>query len=573
MFLYVNAIATSAVLAGGIGQFAFNHEHRLQTLHVSPSKFSVIGQDGLVFETGSQREAISIHRLSRYEKVISMRPKSGSPNRIVFETTSLGFSMEYRDGFRIVGVGAESPVLTWKEGSVGPGVPSAPSRWLLLTWNSKHAPLLLCFPDSEVSVIAHPTEQGFELKSMSTYTGWVRVRTPYGTRPIEVPMDPSVLGEMATEVAPWAEAWMSPAPKLLSATTTFENHILSVKWKFDREGAVVPSACFAAKNGSWMKISSPTIPCGVTSSSSYKQIVGDELHIRFFVSPNDSGIPVTSVRSLQEWPAHDQDTDITTVRDVVLRMICDTPPSSQIIYLMNQMIRLENQMPIYTDALTQSKIRATPKGKGWYEFAVNAFANTAIFNNQTSLEQLLSAVDWVTWLPLYASNDDLAGVSSLASFAATFTKNPETLALGAMLHAALLANHAERAPLHTARTWVYPPSGLLSSQHPAWYSAMKSAIHVVPFSGIELSVHEFLQVRGTDFKTFEVKFDIITQNEIEIEKTSNLVSYQIIQQTDTKPFAAKVFNTGDWVVQFKLLHGIPTLPKGDRGPRYNATQR
>lgn len=137
-----------------------------------------------------------------------------------------------------------SPYLTWGEGTVNAGIPTAKSRWVMVSFQDAQAPILLVFSDP-VQLILEGSSGDWRLRTTERFKGWVRVLPARG--PQKLASTVGALGESVKQVRALAERLTAPAPELLSKEVREEQGALVAVWNFDRAGAAIPAPVSLAK--------------------------------------------------------------------------------------------------------------------------------------------------------------------------------------------------------------------------------------------------------------------------------------------------------------------------------------
>lgn len=175
---------------------------------------------------------------------------SGEVSRIVVAARSPGFEATWRTRFSLTLTGVAGPVLTVPGASFGPGAPTAPAKWVLVTPGPGQPALMVVPLGGPTSFIVDGRPGDWTLRTEPPAPGAFRFCLADGHRRIEG-QTPASLGQLAARVAPTADFWASPTPVLKSARLEQTPDGLKAVWTFDRPGAVVPRPLLLAREGGY----------------------------------------------------------------------------------------------------------------------------------------------------------------------------------------------------------------------------------------------------------------------------------------------------------------------------------
>jgi hypothetical protein len=169
------------------------------------------------------------------------RSYAGNPNAFKVNLREPGFEMSFPYGFDFTLRCLTAPFLTAGEATYGPDTPAAPAKWVLVTFSDRQPPVLLVFRGTPLETIVTGKSGDWHLKSVGLYNGWVKVCLPFGLKSMSA-NTVETLGGMAKEVAHREDLWTQEAPRLQAVTVESDPDSVTVKWSFDRAGALVPPA-------------------------------------------------------------------------------------------------------------------------------------------------------------------------------------------------------------------------------------------------------------------------------------------------------------------------------------------
>lgn len=561
MLLFVNLAAASA-LAGGFGQFAFGHTHTLPAFEVSPEYFQARATGGVRFLLGSERTGFLITNASRYGKVLTMRPKSGAPLRIFFEPLSAGFSLEYKDGFTIAAESVETPYITWSEGSVGMGVPSAPSKWLLLSWPKKRPPILLVF-DKPAAAIVRATAEGFSLQS--DYSGIVFVRAPFGQEAIAT-SNAADLGALAARLISVLPKVSTASPKLIGTSVSTDTNGLTAEWQFDRAGAVLPAPLLQGVAAGSAKI-----------LSRYETLSGREsglwissdatMRVRFLTRKLGYGAaavlgkPFASAATISH-------IDTEGICQAALDYLCGNTDAVSARAIADAASLFEDELKLAKDPITLSPLAFEKNGAGSALGAAHTFAGMAMNGESRWLEGFAGSVDWVDWLPAGGDLQERRAAAAILSLAGALSDDDEVRVLAAMCNCA-----ADGTELSSVREWIYPNAAKINAEHPAWYDAMFSPIRILS-TGFDFAMEpKGFVVLGEAASTKGFRIELAADAPLSVFSKLGLENVNVLNLEGQAVIGATPSAPGEW--KLTLVRQTPgrPLPAAAPSPRYSAGQR
>lgn len=171
-----------------------------------------------------------------------------------------GFRLYFPLGLRLRFSTNLSPFLTWKEGTVDMDNPTALSKWVLLSFRSNQAPVLLTF-EQPVQLVITGESGDWTLNTVKPFKGWMRLMTPFGPEPMGATV--GALGAAVKKLTPHIGPLSQMAPELIGFETRSDDYGITAIWTFDRAGAQIPMPLLLSKAGGY----STSVLTGVSSSS------------------------------------------------------------------------------------------------------------------------------------------------------------------------------------------------------------------------------------------------------------------------------------------------------------------
>lgn len=184
-------------------------------------------------------------------KVFRIDSTGYSPTKLRVNSFAAGPEFLFERGFRLRLGSLNAPRLSWAEGSVDAGVPTAPSRWVSFSYQDSQPPVLITFSEP-VSLVVSGKVGNWEIRTASQelHKGWVRFALPMGTRALNT-SDVSALGLLVQSIRHDEEFWSGPTPQLKGLEVQRAEGGVSARWVFDRPGAVVPPPALLSWRGGY----------------------------------------------------------------------------------------------------------------------------------------------------------------------------------------------------------------------------------------------------------------------------------------------------------------------------------
>lgn len=547
-------------MMGGIGQFGFQHTHALDYFEVSPTEFRPLSDASVAFQLSGPREGLNFAATNRFSKSIAMRPLKGAPTRIVYESGSTGFSIEYRDGFTWDVSDSSLPFITWSEGSVGPGISTPQTKWVLLTWKEARQPLLLCF-SVPVSLKVEENGNFYRVKSEKLYSGIVRVRAPFGLRRFAT-NSANDLGNISRNLQASISDCETAAPKVTGFDSQGDNNGLVANWKYDKAGALIPIPLeYAVKNGLATLISQTK---AAPNLEGRRRTITSLLSVRFNCRKASRGIAVCIGSPLKGDAA-------ATVAPTDAESVCDATMST--LFGNGDSILKDELNSAQSDfyGSSQKTLESVTGLYGWFGrdgssalLATSYAFLKSVRGDDSELEGLLGTVSWTDWMPIGKSEEERALSAGVLSVAAAFSDDNEWRLLGAMANIGALCKLSKGSYVSLRKEIYYSK---VAAPILLKYQPLFSGLRILSGDVFATIESGSLTLSGNSEKGKSVK--VVVQSPlkfgllppgIKIESSLNVHSIEITPTSD------------EWKIRIPLISLIG-IPKAVPSPRYSANLR
>lgn len=174
-----------------------------------------------------------------------------SPTKLRLNAFGSGPELLFERGFRLRLGCLSAPRLSWSEGSVDAELPTAPSKWVALSFQDSQPPVLLSFTEP-ISLLVTGKSGNWQIRASTPepHKGWVRFALPMGVRALNT-SDISALGLLVQTVKQNESFWAEPSPSLKGFEVQQAEGGLTARWVFDRPGAVVPPPALLSWRGGY----------------------------------------------------------------------------------------------------------------------------------------------------------------------------------------------------------------------------------------------------------------------------------------------------------------------------------
>lgn len=567
MLLSVSLAAATA--AGGFGQFAFTHIHKLHTMEVGPTYFRPLAEGGVPIRFGTEAKDVSFQGVSRYFKAISMRPAPGSPIRLAYEATGLGFSVECRDGLTMTGSGIGAPTLTWADASVRPGLPTPDVKWVVLTWQEKRPPIFIGFATRPCGLIAERTDGGFRVRTTKPYVGWLRVRTPFGNDALAA-SGAAALGQVAQQVSSIAERLLRPAPKVQSVDVLPDSNGVTATWTFDSEFAVIPEVAFRAASSGLLKIVTPYKRATLGGSDGLRMSLEKKLTLRFLCRPLYPGLALVWNGDDPFRPGTVAYADAESVCDAALSVLLGRADDLTVRALTVAHNEFLSESARTQEPTTKLALFCGRDGSNASLAAAHALGSMAREGSEVELAGLLASVDWVSWQPIGKDDVERRRTAAILAVAGAISSDPESRLLASMANAA-----ATPEVLGELRSWVYPRLAALNAKPPDWWPGVVSPVRLLSPDATFVPLADGAELSGLSPFGKASMVRLVLPDGASVFPISNIASVERLPaEGDTRVATWRVspVDAGIWKLRIRLAPR-GAVPRAARGPRYSEGRR
>jgi hypothetical protein len=369
---------------------------------------------------------------------------TGGPTQLKMDLSVPGFSLYFPKGIdlQIGSIGA--PFLSWPEGSVEQTVSTPATAWVLVSFRQGQPPVLFSFPDQQSAMIVDGEPGKWHLRTIGSFSGWVRVLLPLGLNPLSA-ATASSLGDMVGKVVKDQALWSGPAPVLLNTKVTSDATSVTATWTYDKAGAQVPQAALLAGFGGYPLHLTTKISQLESSSEEGPRAITKEpaLSIRFPLHP------FTACRYLAVGVGPDLPTgslDVKSASNLAFAALSSDFSSDQNAGAGASLMAFLSGAHGAVEPYSGDHLPYAANGAGYDLAAAHALLTQAmaISNGTASLQnpllaEVLARIDSYSWQPWGVDDAVWRRGAALASLASEMRPEPAQRLQGAMLQAGLSA--------------------------------------------------------------------------------------------------------------------------------------
>lgn len=522
----------------------------------------------------------------------SCRTFAGCPQAIRVGLRAPGFEMYCPYGLQLKVASLTAPKLTVKGATYGEGTPAPAVPWVLVTFSDKQPPVLLSFLDAPPETIVEGSVGDWKLKTVTLYQGWIRVSLPFGLEASSA-NSVSTLGEMAQAVDKLEPLFTQPAPEVVAKTYDSNETSLTVRWRFDRAGALVPPSAILAKAGGYkIKTLTPVIDSGKgTEEGPIVFCKGTDLALQFPLNRIPTGRSLNLGDAVYQ-PPNTMPASLSSTVELALANLVGSR-SKAVVSSSEAALEEYFSKTIYaTEPLSRSKLPFSASGEGMDLAAANALLMQALSmseGNPQAPNSLMTSLSW-RWDPmsmsLWSENAEVSRrAACLASLAAILDPEPTKRALGVMLQAGVtgsevLPNYCRSRgfseprrdlpePLFSIRSDVF---GLAKdpNQHDSFVQSLSSEIRVVSDHCVRLQASGNDLIASWDYKPGDKSMLLLAvSSPVALERLENLTSLTSKESFGMLVVRFKAKQAGTCRIKLKRPDWSAPLPAAVPIPRYS----
>ncbi|MCB0825196.1 MAG: hypothetical protein KDC26_03325 [Armatimonadetes bacterium] len=504
-----------------------------------------------------------------------------TPSAFKFHRSTPGMEMYFALGFELNFGSNLSPFLSWGEGTVDAGNPTAPSNWVMVSFQADQVPVLLVF-DKPVQLIAEGSSGEWRVRTTERYKGWVRAMLPIGLE--KIGMSVAGLGQTVNKVKANAKYLTQSAPELVSVDVRSEESALVAIWNYDKPGAIIPIPLMLCKQGGYgVKIlTGVTPPVGDLDYGPLAFSTEPRIAVRFPIRrvPVGRGL---SVGTVPDGLTTVNPFDVPSVTELALKnLVCrrDLALKSAVDSVRTDFQRLsaqvnssgaprENPDILAAHALLEESIRIEELTE-----APNSF-----------LAELLKTFDASRWVLTDADSKPDHRATGLAAFAAALSDDQSLRLRAAMLHAGLVAEKVlpiyqekrgfevkkgeQPDPLASLRLSLFSDATVITNIHP-YVASLLGHVRVLSPIGVTVEPHEKgYRLSWIHRAGAPQSLVLLTGYPIEIEAETNLVGVKPSTLLGSTMLSFQPKEQGTCSVIIRLPAWASPLPVGVPTPGYS----
>jgi hypothetical protein len=287
-------LGLTLAVADPFGRFGYRSSIEVPGLRLDRAGFRAIHPAADTFRFGRATGAWRAIETSDLGQTVETGIPAPGPDRVAANLLAPGLSLHFTGGLDLQLTSTAAPYLSWSEGSAGPDVPTPSCPWILISFRDAQPPVLFVFEGAPQSLVLTGTPGDWTLKSGSPTSGWVRVLLPHGTAAVPTASAAS-LGRAVARVREHEGVWLASAPSLLERTVSVEPTAVTVRWRFDRPGALVPAPVLLSQIGGYpLALLTPIRRLGFATEAGPMAVTeGEDLAVRLPVRRIPTGRGMT----------------------------------------------------------------------------------------------------------------------------------------------------------------------------------------------------------------------------------------------------------------------------------------
>ncbi len=367
-----------------------------------------------------------------------------NPSKLRVNVAAPSFELYFPRGLALRLSSLQAPFLSWSEGSVGDGIPTPKTKWVLVSFRDEQPAVLLGFPMRDASLHVEGKPGDWAIRSTPDFEGWVRVALPFGLRPMPA-NDAAALGQQTVIVARHPETWIQSAPTLASFEARPEAGGVLGIWTYDRPGAAIPVGLALATRGGYpVELRSGVLGENAPLTDGPTAFCATEkLAVFFPMKSVPEGRALAVGAEADALPATISPLDPVSVSQLALGLLFSCADKLAFDNAESGVEDFLADSPTVTEPFTQLRLPFDEKGVSMELTAAHAVAAQSLDRlrgnkaGNSLLSSLLWAVDARQWMLCADDSGKATASSSMAAVAAALSDDPKVRVWGAMLQCGL----------------------------------------------------------------------------------------------------------------------------------------
>ena len=244
------ALLVVLVGAEGFGRFGYRTTPELPGLSLDMTGFRSKSPQADKFEFAAPARQWKLAAASAEGQTVLLNAQALGPQKARYNLWQPGASLYFEKGMQFKVASTGCPYLTWSDGTVGEGVPTPETSWVLISFRTPQPPILLVLESGKAGFHFTGKAGAWVLKTETRFQGWMRVIQPLGTSEVAANSAAS-LGQLNQRVFENVTIWTQPAPILQNLEVKGDATSVEATWTFDRPGAIVPLGAALASVGGY----------------------------------------------------------------------------------------------------------------------------------------------------------------------------------------------------------------------------------------------------------------------------------------------------------------------------------
>lgn len=572
------------------GRFGYTSQPAAPGFAITQSGFRV---DGLASDTFRFLQPLTGFRtteVSDRHMVFSRSDYAGMPSRLRVNLQGSGFEAYFPLGIEIRLTSLTSPLLSWTGGSTDAGTPTAPSNWLMVSFQDRQAPVLFTF-ESPVQMIISGKAGDWRLRTTTRYVGWAKVSLPRGQNAMPG-TGVAALGETCLKIGKSLAYWGALTPKLVNFEIRSDADSVTGVWTYSAAGAVVPPAAILAKAGGYpVKILTGIRPAEADQFDGPTYFTTEpKLAIQFPLKRIGSGRGLAIGKLTGDLIGTASPYDVPSIVELALsnmmgirdQLLSDGAEGALGDYVV--------AAPYFVEPITKQRLPYDANGDGIDLAAAHALLmqSTLAAAGADSLPNSLFMsvqwrMDWRTWKIWCPDEKKGYRASGILAVAGALCPEPERRLAAAMLNAGIA--YARALPLYRQKRG-FPPADLpvveplrelreilfasTNSAVPTFGTSLLGEIRVLSHQGVQADIStEGWKLSFTPNGVEPATLTLASAFPLSVSSVENVESYEVKDLVGVYQFNIRPKQAGKVTIELKKPSWNPTLPTLVMPPTYS----